>query len=189
MLPCWSAEANFADMNRLLFFITWLLPFSLAAESPMAGPGQDTDPEQQQLEWCFVYSNSLGYDIDHINNPRLYEQVKQWLGTPYHYSGESKNGIDCSGFVCRVYKDVYERVLSGSSRDIHKLTEKIREDELREGDLVFFKIRKSRVSHVGIYLGQNKFAHASVQRGVIISDLSEEYYQKYFYSAGRIKSN
>jgi lipoprotein Spr len=174
-------------MNRLLLCGALLLAFSLNAAPPRLLPGQDTDPEQQQLEWCFVYSNSLGYDIDYINNPRLYEKVRQWLGTPYHYSGETKGGVDCSGFVCQVYKDVYDLILAGSSRDIQKETQTIREDELLEGDLVFFKIRKSRVSHVGIYLGQNKFAHASVQRGVIISDLSEEYYRKYFYSAGRIK--
>ena len=176
-------------MYRVPLFCAFLLSMSLSAATPRLLPGQDTDPEQQQLEWCFIYSNSLGYNIDYINNPRLYEKVKQWLGTPYRYSGETMNGIDCSGFVCQVYKDVYDKILAGSSRDIHKNTVKIREDELREGDLVFFKIRKSRVSHVGIYLGQNKFAHASVQRGVIISDLSEDYYRKYFYSTGRLKTN
>jgi len=56
---------------------------------------------------------------------------------------------------------------------------------LGEGDLVFFKIKKKRISHIGIYLGNNKFAHASVKNGVIISDMDEPYYQKRFYSGGR----
>lgn len=176
-------------MTRLLVFGIFLLSAVVSAKSQRPVSEEDTDREQQQLEWCFIYSNSIGYDIDNIGNPHLYEKVKQWMGAPYRYSGDTKAGIDCSGFVCQVYRDVYEKVLAGSSSDIQKETERIREDELREGDLVFFKIRKGRVSHVGIYLGQNKFVHASVQRGVIISDLSEAYYRKYFYSAGRIPSN
>ncbi len=59
--------------------------------------------------------------------------------------------------------------------------------DLKEGDFVFIKIRKGQISHVGIYLGNNKFAHASVKTGVIISDLDEPYYKKYFYRGGRIE--
>lgn len=146
------------------------------------------DREQQQLEWCFVYSNMFGYDIEYINNPRLFQSIGEWMGTPYKYSGESEKGIDCSGFVCRMMQDSYHILLTGSARDIYKKVDPIKKGELREGDLVFFKIKKGRISHVGIYLGQNKFAHASTQLGVTISDLSEPYYQKYFYQAGRIKS-
>lgn len=85
-------------------------------------------------------------------------------------------------------QDSYHILLTGSARDIYKKVDPIKKGELREGDLVFFKIKKGRISHVGIYLGQNKFAHASTQLGVTISDLTEPYYQKYFYQAGRIKS-
>lgn len=85
-------------------------------------------------------------------------------------------------------KDSYRILLTGSAKDIYRKIKPIKKTELREGDLVFFKIKKGKISHVGIYLGQNKFAHASTKSGVTISDLSEPYYSKYFYQAGRIKS-
>jgi lipoprotein Spr len=63
----------------------------------------------------------------------------------------------------------------------------IKKSALKEGDLVFFKIKQKRISHVGVYVGNNKFAHASVQNGVIISDLDEPYYKMYFYKGGRVE--
>ena len=59
-------------------------------------------------------------------------------------------------------------------------------DELKEGDLVFFKIKSRSITHIGIYLGDNRFAHASSSRGVVISNLNEPYYSRYFYKGGRI---
>ena len=109
------------------------------------------------------------------------------MGTPYRYSGDSKNGIDCSGLVCEMYKSAYQKILTGSAKDIYEKTDPVKKEDLKEGDLVFFKIKKGRISHVGIYLGSKKFAHASTQRGVIISDLDEPYYKKYYYKGGRLK--
>ena len=155
--------------------------------------GQDSDlaldGEQKQLALCFKYSNELGIDIETISNPFLYEYVNEWLGTPYRYSGESKNGIDCSGLVCELYKSAYQKILTGSAKEIYDKSDPIKKENLQEGDLVFFKIRKGRISHIGIYLGSNKFAHASTSRGVIISDLNEPYYKKYYYKGGRLKDS
>lgn len=145
-----------------------------------------TDHEQKQLQLCYKYSNELGYDIESIKNPELYEVIKEWIGTPYRYSGDTKNGIDCSGFVCTMYRSIYNRVLSGTAKDLYEKTDHVSSEELSEGDLVFFKIKRGRISHVGIYLGSNKFAHASTHNGVIISDLDETYYKKYFYKGGKI---
>lgn len=144
------------------------------------------DVEQQQLEWCFTYSNQLGYDIEYIEEPVLYRTVGQWLGTPYRYGGDSKKGIDCSGFASMVYSSVYGIRLEGGSAQIYQHVIPLDRSDLREGDLLFFRIYSSRISHVGVYLGQNKFAHASVQLGVIVSDLDEPYYQKRFYKGGRM---
>ena len=145
-----------------------------------------TDHEQKQLQLCYMYSNELGYDIETIKNPELYEVIKEWIGTPYRYSGDTKNGIDCSGFVCTMYRSIYNRVLSGTAKDLYEKTDHVSSEELSEGDLVFFKIKRGRISHVGIYLGSNKFVHASTHNGVIISDLDETYYKKYFYKGGKI---
>jgi lipoprotein Spr len=171
-------------MKAILFFSLFTLAVRLSF-------GQDSsmtiDKEQQQLSLCFKYSNLLGYNVESVTNPVLYDYVEEWLGSPYRYSGESKNGIDCSGLVCELYKSAYQEVLSGSARDIYSNVDPIKKSNLIEGDLVFFKIKKGRISHVGIYLGSNKFAHASTQRGVIISDLDDPYYKKYFYKGGRLK--
>ncbi len=123
---------------------------------------------------------------DSAQSPYLYYQVYDWVGTRYKYSGNSKKGIDCSGFVSEVYKNTYCIDINGSSGSIFTQVKPVDKTELKEGDILFFKIRKNQISHVGVYLGNNKFAHASVHSGVTVSDLDERYYKKYFYKGGRL---
>lgn len=129
-----------------------------------------------------------GMDIDSCSYLPLYNSFYKWLGVPYRYSGDSKKGIDCSGLVKKVYREVYALDLNGSASDIYTRCEPIERKDLQEGDLVFFKINKSRISHVGIYLQRGFFVHASVSKGVMLNNLSEDYYKKYFFSGGRIKT-
>lgn len=171
-------------MKKLLFIFLFCTGLAKAQDSDPTLP--ETDAEQQQLEWCFEYSNRLGFDIDYIAYPQLYAAITEWIGTPYRYSGNDRNGIDCSGFVAEMYLRCFGKKLEGSSHDMFDKVEEVKEKDLQEGDLLFFKIRRGRISHVGIYLGGNKFVHSSTQRGVIISDLNEPYYEKYFYKGGRI---
>ncbi|REJ84855.1 MAG: glycoside hydrolase [Bacteroidetes bacterium] len=171
---------------QFIFLLT-ILNFIQTGRSHANISGPIQDPEQQQLEWCFIFSNLLGFNMQYVTNPRLYYNIGDWMGTPYKYSGKSKSGIDCSGFVCKMLNESYNIPISGSSRDLFDQVKVVNTSELKEGDLVFFKIRKGRISHVGIYLGNGKFAHSSTTRGVIISDLSENYYDRHFYKAGRLK--
>lgn len=131
------------------------------------------------------YYKSWGLDLDPTTNLALYNEVYKWMGTPYCYGGDTRKGLDCSGFSNKIYTSVYDRELKGGSRDIYKEVKPIRSRNLQEGDLLFFKIRKGQISHVGIYLKDGKFAHASKSNGVIISDLSEDYYKRHFFKAGR----
>ncbi|MEW6773289.1 MAG: C40 family peptidase [Bacteroidota bacterium] len=118
----------------------------------------------------------------------LYSFITEWYGVPYKYGECSKNGTDCSGFINALYEKVYGKKLERRSQDIfQKQCKKINKNEVKEGDLVFFKIESKEISHVGVYLRNNKFVHASTQKGVIINDLNEPYYQKYFYAFGRVK--
>lgn len=141
------------------------------------------DPDTLRFQF---HAQKVGISLDSSTNLNLYYKIYEWLGTPYRYGGDSKRGIDCSAFTNVIYQEVYNINLERDSRSIYKQTVVIPKSELREGDLVFFRIRRGGVSHVGVYLGENKFVHASTQRGVIISDLREDYYRRYYYKSGRI---
>lgn len=119
----------------------------------------------------------------------LIKEAKSWIGTKYKYGGESRSGTDCSGFVMQVYKAVYDFKLPRTSRDQHAFCKKIDKKDLKVGDLVFFATGKSssRVSHVGLYIGNGEFIHASSSKGVIITDLNKNYYVRTFVSAGRVE--
>lgn len=143
----------------------------------------DNKSEQQFLE---KYSARLGISLKPGCNRKLIETVASWLNTPYKYGGNTQKGTDCSGFVQQVIFEVYGVSLGRSAADIHAQCKKINREDLKEGDLVFFKINTPKVGHVGIYLTDNYFIHATTQKGVIVSNLMEAYYAKYFHSAGRI---
>lgn len=144
------------------------------------------DPDT--LRFAF-HAQKTGLPLDTSSKLELYYQMYEWLGTRYRFGGESKKGVDCSGFTGIVYEKAYNRVLPRDSRSMYKMTNPISRNEMKEGDLLFFRIRRGQVSHVGIYLGNNKFVHASTTQGVIVSDLREDYYRRYFYKAGRLKNS
>jgi lipoprotein Spr len=126
--------------------------------------------------------------VEDLNNPKLLSFMDYWYGTPYHYGGNSRDGIDCSAFSFLLMSSVYGvSSLPRTSKEQYETSHHIRRDELQEGDLVFFHTLGKRriVTHVGVYLRNNKFVHASVS-GVMISDLNDGYYDKHFVGAGRI---
>jgi hypothetical protein len=129
----------------------------------------------------------LGYSLNGNENPVLLNEISAWLGTPYKFGGDNRSGIDCSAFALIIYREVYGIDLERMTVNMAQRAQRINRDHLREGDLVFFKINQQRISHVGIYISNNKFAHASTKLGVIISDMNEEYYQRRFAFAGRVR--
>lgn len=133
------------------------------------------------------YALKLGVSENRIQNDRLYQFIDDWYGVPYKYAGKDKMGIDCSGFTAELFATIYHKKIAPFSKAMYESAKKITTNSLKEGDLVFFKIESEQISHVGVYLQNWKFVHASTKKGVIISDLNEPYYKKYFYSAGRIE--
>lgn len=117
-------------------------------------------------------------------------EIRSWIGTPYKFGTVEKGkGTDCSGFVGYVFKKVLNMDLPRSSSDMYSAGQSIAQKDLKFGDLVFFQntYKGSKgASHVGIYVGDNKFAHASTTVGVTISELSEDYYAKHFLGCRKI---
>lgn len=168
-------------MLRSLLSQSCLLLFSVLAHA------QETGAPSAALKDSV--SGQLGIKTDNIYSPALYRTVMGWIGTRYQYGGKTKAGIDCSDFTAVLYKRAYDIDLIGGSGDIFKKVLPVEKSALKEGDMVFFKIRKGHISHVGVYLADNKFAHATTKAGVIISDLNEPYYLRYFYKGGMVSGS
>lgn len=133
----------------------------------------------------------VGVEEGPKDNFTLYQEVASWLNTPHREGGLTRSGIDCSGLAYMIYKNVYGKTLERNSGSIlRKNCHRIRLSQLREGDLVFFNTgskNRSYVNHVGIYLKENKFAHTSTSRGVMVSSLEEDYFRKTWVCGGRVR--
>lgn len=167
-------------MQRTIRLILFLLPFFL-------GSCRTTAPAYDYQELARA-SLRLGIDIDMKDNHALYIESSNWLGVPYRGGGTTKRGVDCSGLTSAIYKKIYRKNLERNSEDQRKKDcRKVKKGKLREGDLVFFHNgrKKKRATHVGIYLKDKKFIHASTSQGVIISHLDEDYWNKHWLNGGR----
>ena len=145
---------------------------------PQSGHGLVSD------EWA-----RLDIKLGRHDNKKLYKELKKWLGTPYVYAAHTcGEGTDCSGMVMEVFLEVYGiKVHRNSAKMLEENCRVIDLDDLKEGDLVFFCTNgDERVSHVGIYLKENKFVHASSSRGVAVDDLRQNYYATHFHAAARV---
>ncbi len=122
-----------------------------------------------------------------IQNGKLYSFIDEWLGTPYRYGGLDKDGVDCSGFVYNLQREVYhiENMPRSTGQQVTAIKRKY-EEELKEGDLVFFDFDGKQFSHVGIYLQNGYIVHASSRRGVIVVRLHDPSMYKYFSRAGTL---
>lgn len=169
--------------------ILLIIVSSCGTQKPQRG-GMLYDPKE-----VAELSSKLGIELSNTNkdddyNMPLYAEVSLWLGVPYRYGGLSRKGLDCSGFTYLVYQKVYNKKLPRSSNDMSKIKmHNVSKRNLQTGDLVFFATskKKNKINHVGIYLKDGCFIHASTSKGVIVSRLDEGYYDRTWKKGGRVK--
>lgn len=135
-------------------------------------------------------SSTINRDHQDVSlKDKMLNEIIKFLNTPYKYGGDSKSGIDCSAFTQTLYSDVLAIPLFRTAREQYTEGTAVRnENDLKFGDLVFFDTRRTIVpGHVGIYIGDGLFAHASSSFGVIVSSLSDKYYSNRYMGARRIE--
>ncbi|HEY8387130.1 MAG TPA: NlpC/P60 family protein [Parasegetibacter sp.] len=135
----------------------------------------------------FKYAILMDIPVEEVKQFNNLDLLEEWYGIPYKYGGETKKGIDCSAFVVTYMSVLYGLSLPRTSREQFERSKHITKPYLTEGDLVFFRTRKGRqISHVGIYLKNDKFVHASSSEGVTISSLTDSYWKSRYAGAGRV---
>lgn len=135
-------------------------------------------------------NSKLNLDTNKLTNSHhvkkaLYSQFNDWQGVRYQQGGLSQKGIDCSGFVHLTFKLKFGLHLPRTTWMQARVGKEIKKHDLKAGDLVFFKVGIAS-NHVGIYLEENKFLHASQRKGVTISRLDNVYWKSNYWKAVRI---
>jgi len=137
----------------------------------------------------FKYSVLVDAPVEQLTNLRLWQYIDDWYGAHYRFGGSTKQGVDCSAFAGGLMSAVFGIGLPRMAKDQYNTGVHVTKNDLQEGDLVFFHTTRKGVSHVGVYLTNNKFVHASVNYGVVISDLNDPYYSKAFVGARRARTD
>jgi len=150
----------------------------------------DKKPDPKVVEHVVTGSRDFRKEknkaITPLDQSKIMRSISRYMGVPYLHGGAGSNGMDCSGYAMVVYKESVGRLLPRSAHEQLKAGTPVRFEELMFGDLVFFNTTGSSGSHVGIYLGDDLFAHASVSLGVTISSLESSYYKKRYDGARRV---
>ncbi len=154
-----------------------ILIFSLLAVYLSPSSALSTESGHNSLSTCRV-----------LKEKQFEKKVKEYLGVPYRRGGTSKNGMDCSGFVRTLYDDLFKIELPHSSGEQYRFPalRKVSKVRMQAGDLLFFSDKKKkRVNHVGVYLSNGRFIHASSSLGITVSRISESYWLKRFVGSKR----
>lgn len=172
----------------------------LSEEFPIGDSGEDLaeleseddvtiDIEDFKTLWMqFVTGNNEKTSYG-LKKTDLMDKIMDWLGTPYKFGGTSDGAIDCSAWTQRIFVETANIMLPRTAREQVSVGRKIVRNNLEFGDLVFFNTYSRRfASHVGIYLGDDLFAHASSRFGVTVSSLNSTYYKNRFISGRRLSS-
>ena len=169
-------------IKTIFVFLLVIFLFACHTKKPATGISKQNISKKKEY-----YSRKFGVSLDRESNLKLYAAVDSWMGVKYKYASCTKSGIDCSCLVNALYKEAYSCNTPRDTKALYEAVKKIDKDNLREGDLVFFKMKAGKIDHVGIYLSNNKFVHASTKQGVMISSLEEEHFRKNFKTGGKLK--
>lgn len=180
-----TAKTNKTNQSQFLEGFTTSTAFK-APTVKLKVVSMGTTVESAQA-WQFKYAQLLDIPVEKVTNMQLYGFIEDWYGTPYRLGGKNKDGIDCSAFSNTLLNNVFRASSAGTSAQLYAKSKKLSNNQMKEGDLVFFKINQSNVSHVGVYLTNDRFVHASTSNGVMISDLNETYWKKYYAGGGRME--
>lgn len=142
----------------------------------------DANASQMQIK----YASLLNVSIEELTNTKLLFNIEYWWGTKYCLGGSTEDCTDCSAFTQNLMRDVYAINIPRTAHEQYNSSEHIKIKKLQQGDLVFFENSRHTVTHVGMYVANNKFVHASVSSGVTISDLDDAYWKKRYKGAGRV---
>ncbi|CAM3701233.1 bifunctional murein DD-endopeptidase/murein LD-carboxypeptidase [Xenorhabdus thuongxuanensis] len=182
-----------------LRYILRLIPAIIAAVTLTACSSPDSNLRNKQTETHAVNTGKhylLQASQDEfetlVNNldikSKILNQYADWKGVAYRLGGNTKRGIDCSAFVQRTFHDQFGMELPRSTLEQQNIGQTVSRSKLQAGDLVLFKTGARR-RHVGIYIGNNQFVHASTSNGVIVSKLTDTYWSKRYYGARRVLSD
>ncbi|NVC93366.1 DUF1175 family protein [Vibrio natriegens] len=153
--------------------------FSLIISTLMTACSSGPEPAAQAVAVTVPPAKTLA------SKPELLQFYNEWHGTPYRLGGTQKSGIDCSAFVQKAFVEAYQLALPRTTRQQSKQGVELGWNEAKQGDLVFFKTRRTTY-HVGIYLGNKQFMHASTSKGVIISRIDNPYWASKFWQIRRV---
>jgi cell wall-associated NlpC family hydrolase len=159
------------------------------AESITEVTVETTQPADEEIVEPVIskYAEMISVDPTEITNYPLYRFIDEWYGIRYKWGGTDKHGIDCSAFSQKLYARVYSTEIDRTAKEQHRGSERIKHyDEATEGDLIFFRIHRLRVSHVGVYLANGYFVHASRSKGVVISNLDTRYWRTRYAGCGHV---
>lgn len=168
-----------------LLFVAAIIFFSSCHTRRAVMKGEPGEVVKPQASIAEKYSEIMGVDKDAIQNGRLYAFIDQWIGTPYKFGGLDKDGIDCSGLAFLLEQQVYGINIPRMTSKQVTVIKREYEEDLKEGDLVFFDFDGKKFSHVGVYLQNGYVVHASSTKGVIIVPLHGALY-KYFSRCGSV---
>jgi cell wall-associated NlpC family hydrolase len=167
--------------NLLIVVLIGLLTFTACGSKPRytSTPVQEKGPQIQS-------DYPTGEKESSIDRNKMGRIIDSFMGTPYEYGGEGRSGIDCSGLVRQVYKQYAGFDLPHDTKKLYQLVKQVEAEDLVYGDLVFFSDGWFSVSHVGIYVGDGKFVHASETYGVMVSSLEEDHFRRRYRGARRV---